>query len=975
MKKAPKFLHGLKAIQTCCRKSSKIIVAYLLTFTMIFSVFFGTNVFALVDSANPPANEPTSYSDYTPNGDVARELESIVPQAVLDTPSIAFFREPAMDEPTDSPLATKRDIQSTNKLSLRREGQRMSEAAFAGRLTVTLPDTPEHTIVWIGVPGAVAYTIYIDGQPRHTISADSFASGVRTFNLSWLLLPYGVYDVNLRAIAAEPDVNSALSNTLIYVVGSLRIFVMPSWTSIESGGQQQFAIEAFIWEFFGHPELAGRLTDVISWTTTQGTITEEGLFTAPTLEYPADFATATIRATIDNAKINVTASDWTSAAVIVPVTSVTIAPSTLNLVAGTYGVLNATFTPSNATDRFVWWDTSNAEVATVNHMGVVTAVSEGSATITATAIDGGFTATATVNVSAAPVGVTGVTVEPDTLDLVVGGTSNLDVTVAPANATDQRVTFESDDISVATVNADGSVTAVAPGSATITVTTVDGEHTAYVEVNVSAAIVAVTGITVAPTTLSLAMGGTSTLGATVAPANATNQAVVWSTSNAAVATVSQGGVVTAVAPGSATITVTTADGGFTASSAVNVSAATISVTGVTVTPTTLTLAVGNTSTLGATVAPANATNQAVTWSTSNAAVATVNANGAVVAVAPGTATITVTTVDGDHIATATITVTEPPVQRPPSGGGGGGGGGGGFAAPRPPAPRPPAEEATDATDEASDEDGTDEVGTTLVMPIPEGSDSVRIENAKLSSLVTTRTELVIQQGIVNVVLPLEFVTELSLLDEDFDIYINETLGTGATFATAAISFYADGDEVSDFNNTYYITINLESFDLDDIRINRIVAIIDSQNFPGVFNPRTRLFTVDGIEDGVTVTFAYVPSFNILTLQVGQNIMRDLDGPITMDIAPIIEASRMLVPIRFIAEGLGAVVTWDQATQTATFELEGQTLSLTINELQEGMEVPARILENRTVVPVRFIADFFGARVYWDGTDGIATIIN
>ena len=165
--------------------------------------------------------------------------------------------------------------------------------------------------------------------------------------------------------------------------------------------------------------------------------------------------------------------------------------------------------------------------------------------------------------------VTGVKLNKNTTTIKVGGTETLTATVEPANATNQAVTWSSDNISVATVDANGLVTAVAEGSATITVTTEDGSKTASCTVTVTTATVPVTGVTLDPTSLTLDVNQTAPLTATITPSDATNQNVTWTSDNPSVATVS-GGVVTAVAPGEATITATTADGGFAATCTVTV---------------------------------------------------------------------------------------------------------------------------------------------------------------------------------------------------------------------------------------------------------------------------------------------------------------------------------------------------------------------------------------------------------------------
>lgn len=170
----------------------------------------------------------------------------------------------------------------------------------------------------------------------------------------------------------------------------------------------------------------------------------------------------------------------------VPVTSVSLDQTAATIAIGGSVTLTATVLPTNATNKEIIWSSSNMGVATVSG-GVVTGVSAGSSDITATTADGGFIATCTLTVTATVVGVTGVTLDQDTLALEIGvtDTGTLVATVAPADATDKSLTWDSDDDTVATVDAAGEVTAVAAGTATITVTTNDGSFTDTCEVTVS----------------------------------------------------------------------------------------------------------------------------------------------------------------------------------------------------------------------------------------------------------------------------------------------------------------------------------------------------------------------------------------------------------------------------------------------------------------------------------------------------------
>ncbi len=263
--------------------------------------------------------------------------------------------------------------------------------------------------------------------------------------------------------------------------------------------------------------------------------------------------TATIKVTTvdggftDTVKINV----------VVPETGISLNQPTLDLGLGNSVTLTPTFTPADATNRDVTWESSNEAAVTVDANGKITAVGDGSATITVTS-KLGYTDTCVVTVV---VPVTGVTLDKTSLTLEEGQTDTLTATVEPDEADNKNITWSSSDETVATVDATGKVTAVDAGLATITVTTEDGAKTAVCNVTV---IAKVTGVTLDKTAIEVLVGRNDTLTATIAPEDATDKTVTWSTSDAAVATVDANGKVTAVAVGTATITVTTKDGSFTA---------------------------------------------------------------------------------------------------------------------------------------------------------------------------------------------------------------------------------------------------------------------------------------------------------------------------------------------------------------------------------------------------------------------------
>ena len=336
----------------------------------------------------------------------------------------------------------------------------------------------------------------------------------------------------------------------------------------------------------------------------------------------------------------------------------------LNLTNKKTADITVTVNPDDATNKSVIWSISDDAVtlggSNNDSTRTVTAQKGGTATITVTAQDGSNVSNS-IEITVTddtPVPVTGVSLNKNSLSLTVGGKDTLIATVAPTNASNQKVNWSSSNDKIASVDSSGNVTAVAQGSATITATTEDGQKTATCSVTVTQGNVPVTGVTVSPTSSTVAINGTLQLTANVQPSNATNKAVTWTSSNNSIATVDANGKVTGKAVGSATITATTTDGKKTASCTVTVTASTIPVTGVTVSPSSGSVNVGATLQLTATVQPSNATNKAVTWTSSNNSIATVDANGKVTGKAVGSATITATTTDGKKTANCTVTVTQ-----------------------------------------------------------------------------------------------------------------------------------------------------------------------------------------------------------------------------------------------------------------------------------------------------------------------------
>lgn len=118
--------------------------------------------------------------------------------------------------------------------------------------------------------------------------------------------------------------------------------------------------------------------------------------------------------------------------------------------------------------------------------------------------------------------------------------------------------------------------------------------------------------------------------------------------------------------------------------------------------------------------------------------------------------------------------------------------------------------------------------------------------------------------------------------------------------------------------------------------------------------------------------AWSSSEQVIKLQI-DSIELWMNGQTTevMDVAPFLENNRTWVPVRFVSEALGAEVGWNQEKKQVTIRMEGKTLLLTIdsnvlitNGKSQTMDVAPFLRENRTWVPLRFVAENLGCTVSW-----------
>lgn len=111
----------------------------------------------------------------------------------------------------------------------------------------------------------------------------------------------------------------------------------------------------------------------------------------------------------------------------------------------------------------------------------------------------------------------------------------------------------------------------------------------------------------------------------------------------------------------------------------------------------------------------------------------------------------------------------------------------------------------------------------------------------------------------------------------------------------------------------------------------------------------------------------------IILQIGSTAVIVDDQAIINDVAPVIRNDRTLVPIRVITEALGGQVAWNEAAKEVTLTVNGKEIKMTIGKALEKYGVAPVIIGGRTFVPVRFVADELGAVTTWDDATKTVTI--
>jgi len=196
-----------------------------------------------------------------------------------------------------------------------------------------------------------------------------------------------------------------------------------------------------------------------------------------------------------------------------------------------------------------------------------------------------------------------------------------------------------------------------------------------------------------------------------------------------------------------------------------------------------------------------------------------------------------------------------------------------------------------------------------------------------------------------------------------------TAAANAAKADDKVTLVTEGTSVSgkDFTNPAVLKIPADTKDVKNVnqltlaRLNAETGKLEIVG--GSYDAKANAVVGYVVEEG-SYFVVEKESLTTISMQIGNNgVVLNNENKI-LDAAPLISQNRTMVPLRFIAEAFGANVSWAQDTKTVTIVIDGKVLTMRINQELEGFGAAPIISSGRTMVPIRYISEELGANVIW-----------
>ena len=169
-----------------------------------------------------------------------------------------------------------------------------------------------------------------------------------------------------------------------------------------------------------------------------------------------------------------------------------------------------------------------------------------------------------------------------------------------------------------------------------------------------------------------------------------------------------------------------------------------------------------------------------------------------------------------------------------------------------------------------------------------------------------------------------------------------------------------------------VTIKVENLKLTEQEIANLTGIryeistnggVQPVKLGGSYNKQNKTFTFYTDKTG-TFGVGLSDKLTTIELKVGDVMAKVNNVSKKNDVAPNIINDRVMIPIRFIAETLGAKVSWDDKSRKITVSKDDKTIEMTVGKVIEGMGVAPVIQNGRTLVPTRYVAEQLNSQVLW-----------
>ena len=146
-------------------------------------------------------------------------------------------------------------------------------------------------------------------------------------------------------------------------------------------------------------------------------------------------------------------------------------------------------------------------------------------------------------------------------------------------------------------------------------------------------------------------------------------------------------------------------------------------------------------------------------------------------------------------------------------------------------------------------------------------------------------------------------------------------------------------------------------------VKNVKGEIEVQLLGGEYDPKTKTFNFMANEVG---NYSVVEADKLLQVNLWiDNVTTKVNGKETKnDVAPTIINQRTMVPLRFIAENMAADVKWNKKAKKVTIIMDGKTLEMETDKPLEGFDGSAIVTDGRTLVPLRYVSDKLGGNVIW-----------